>query len=99
LAGDAREFADHRLSQRGVAIVELDRVGPAGEIRIATVSEQARAVRCGHAEVIPRRAGQVDLAAAGEVIGMLPDPRMIGRHVVRDEIEHELEAALAKTFA
>ena len=30
---------------------------------------------------------------------MLPDPRMIEPHVVRDEIEHELETSLPQSFA
>ena len=39
LPGDLRQLADHRLLRGGVGVVELQRVGPAGEIRIAAVGQ------------------------------------------------------------
>ena len=39
------ELAEHRLLQRRIAVVQLQRVGPAGEVGIAPVREDARAGR------------------------------------------------------
>ena len=41
LAGDPDELADHRLLRRRIAVVELQRVGPAGEIRVAAIGQDA----------------------------------------------------------
>ncbi len=39
LSGDSLQFADHRLLQFRVAVVELQRIGPAVEVRVAAVGE------------------------------------------------------------
>ena len=39
LPGDPHQFADHRFLHGGVGVVELQRVGPAGEIRITAVGQ------------------------------------------------------------
>ena len=46
-----------------VAVVELQRVGPAVEVRVAAVGEQQRAVLRLHPAVVLRRARQVLLGA------------------------------------
>ena len=50
---------------RRVAVVELQRVGPAGEVRIAAVGEQQVARFASDPGVVLRRAGQVELACRG----------------------------------
>ena len=40
LTGDSHQFADHGFLRSWVAVVELQRVRPAGEIRIAAVGQQ-----------------------------------------------------------
>ena len=55
LAGDPPQLAEQRVLQRGVAVVQLERVGPAIEVRIAPVGEDARALARLHAAVVPGR--------------------------------------------
>ena len=93
------QLADHRLLQVRVAVVELQRVGPAVEVRVAAVGEDQRAALRLHAAVVLRRAGQVALAAVDEVVRMLVDPGVIRRHVVGNEVEHQLQAALLQSLA
>ena len=38
---DRAELGEHRLREAAVAVVELERVGPAGEVRVAAVGEDA----------------------------------------------------------
>ncbi len=99
LPGDSRELADHRLLQVRVAVVELQRVGPAVEVRVAAVGEHLMPALRLHATVVLRRASEVALAAMDEVVGMLVDPRVIRRHVVRDEVEHQLQSALLQPLS
>ena len=40
LPGDLQQLADHRLLRGRIAVVELERVRPAGEVRVAAVGEQ-----------------------------------------------------------
>ena len=96
LPGDSLQLADHRLLQVRVAVVELQRVGPAGEVRIAAVGEHQRPVfRLTRSSSAAQRARSV-LAAMDEVLRMLFDPGMIEAHVIRHKIEHQLQAALAQ---
>ena len=41
LPRDALQLAEQRVLQRGIAVVELQRVGPAREVRVAPVGEDA----------------------------------------------------------
>ncbi len=40
------------------------------------------------------RGGEILFRAGNEVLGMVLDPGMVGRHVVGDEVEHQPQAAL-----
>ena len=93
------QFADHRLLQGGVGVVELQRVGPAGEIRIAAVGQDQIAPLAFDPGVVLRSAGQVVFGALNEIVGMIFDPGMIEPHVIGHEVEHELQAALAEPLA
>ena len=77
----------------GIGIVELQRVHPSGEIGIAPIGQDPRAVIGLDPIVVPRRRGQRLLAALDIEIGMRLDPGMIERGVVGHEIEHEPQAA------
>ena len=94
LPGDSLQLADHRLLQLRVAVVELQRVGPAIEVRVAAVSEHHSPVFCLHPAVVPRHARQIIFVAMDKVIRVLIDPRMIRRHVVGNKVEHQLQSAL-----
>ena len=83
----------------GVGVVELQRVGPAGEIGIAAVGQQQIAALAFDPGVILRRAGQVEFGAGDEILGMFFHPGMTEPHVIGDEIEHESQAALAEPLA
>ena len=99
LPGDSLQLADHRLLQFRVAVVELQGVGPALKVRVAAVGEHQRAVFRLHATVVPRCARQVTLAAVDKVVRVLVDPRVIRGHVVRDEVEHQLQSAFLQPLA
>ena len=93
LTGDALQLADHRLLALRVAVVELQRIGPAVKVRVATVGEHDRPVFRLHPAVVLRCARQISLAAMDKIVRVLVDPRMIRGHVVRDKIEHQLQSA------
>ena len=100
LPGDPHQFADHRLLQLRVAIIELQRVGPAVEVRVPAVRQHQR-------PVVPWARGrsccgeqsQIVLAARDEVVRVLVDPRVIRGHVVGDEVEHQLQSACVQPLA
>ena len=50
-------------------------------------------------QVILRRAGQLRFAALDEIVGMGLHPGMVGRGMVRHEIEQQLDAAPCQPFA
>ena len=93
------QFADHRLLHRGIGVVELQGVGPAGKVRIAAVGEQQVAALAFDPGVVLRSASQIEFGTLDEEIGMIFDPGMAEPHVIGDEVEHELEAAFAEPFA
>ncbi len=98
LAGDLDEFADHRLLRGRGGVVELQRVGPAGEIGITAIGEEHVAGLAFDPDVVLRRAGQIEFTAADEVLRMGFDPGMPEAHVVGNEIEHEFEASFLQAF-
>ena len=60
LPGDLHQLADHRLLRGRIAVVELQRVRPAGEVRVAAVGQQQVAAaplrpRCSSAARAPGR--------------------------------------------
>ena len=75
-------------AQVGRERVQLDDVGPGGEERVAAVREHAVADRDERGRV----ALEVFLVAADEVLGMGDRPRVVGRDVVRDEVEDQADA-------
>ena len=94
-----RELAEHRLLEGGVAVVQLKRVRPAVEVRVAPVRQDARAIARLHATVVLGRRGELLLRARHEEVRVLGDPGVVRRHVVRDEVEHEAQAAALQTLA
>ena len=96
-AGDYGDAAGHRRSDapkpagpfRLDRQIELERVSPSGEIRIATVRKDPLASSRLQPYVIPRLAGQVLRGSFDEELRMLLDPGMVGRDVVGDEVENE----------
>jgi len=82
-----------------VTIVELQGVGPAREVWIAAVAEHARPAPGGEPHEVLRLARQIALGALHEELRMLLDPRVIERHVVADEIQHQTHAAVAEPLA
>ena len=99
LARDFQKDVDHRFLRRGVGVVKLQRVGPAGEVRIAAIRKDGVAGLALDRRVVLRSTGQVVLRAADEMLGMILDPRVAEPHVIGDEIEHEFQAALLETIA
>ena len=99
LSGDLHQLADHRFLRGGVGVVELQCVGPAGEIRITAVGQEQIATLAFDPGVVLRSAGQVEFGALDEIVGMIFDPGMIEPHVIGHEVEHELQAALAEPLA
>ena len=99
LSGNPHQFADHRFLRGGVGVVELQCVGPAGEIGITAVGEDQIAPLAFDSGIVLRSAGQVEFGALNEIVGMIFDPGMIEPHVIGHEVEHELQAALAEPLA
>src|SRR6201999_3542179 len=64
----APELGDHRLAQPGVAIVELDGVGPPREVRVAAEGQDLAAARGRERAPVLRLALLVVLRALDEVL-------------------------------
>ena len=94
LLGNSLQLADHGPLQIRVAVIELERVRPAVEVRVAAIREYQRTGSCLDSTVVLRRPCQVTLAALDEVVRVFVDPRMIRCHMVRDEIQQQLQSAL-----
>ncbi len=92
LPGDLHQFAGHRFLRGGVGVVELQRVGPAGKIRITAMGEQQIAALAFDPGVVLRCAGQVNFGAPDEIVRMILDPGVIEPHVIGHEVEHEPQA-------
>ncbi len=93
------QLADHRFLRGRVAVVELQGVGPAGEVGIAPVGQEQIAALALDPGVVLRRSGQVELRPGDEILGVVFDPGVIEPRVVGDEIEHQPQAALAEPLA
>ena len=91
--------ADHRLLRGRVAVVELKRVRPAGEVRIAAVGQEQVAPLPLHPRVVLRRPRQVELGPGDVVLGVVLHPGVIQAGVVGDEVEHQPQAARAEPLA
>ena len=95
LVADADQRLGHRLAQRGRVGVELDDVGPWGEVRVAALRERRRR-RCQERLRMPR---EFLLGAAQETLGALSRPRVVGRDVVGHEVEDQPELAVGERGA
>ena len=69
------QLADHRLTQSGMAVIQLERVGPAGEVRVAAVGQDRRTAAGRQPNVVVRLAGQVGFRCRGCSIRDGPGPR------------------------
>src|SRR4029078_4062257 len=83
----AKKHVDRRLSKAGMSKVKLQRIAPAGGIRIAPVSEDFVA----DANIVLRFGAKFLLGALHQILGMVVDPGMIERHMVGYEVEHQLD--------
>ena len=99
MAGDFQQLADHRFLRGRIAVVELQGVGPAGKVRIATVSQQQVARLAFDPGVVVRLAGQIEFGARDIILRMILHPRMIEAGVVGNEVQHQPHAAPAEPVA
>ena len=97
--GDSRELDGHRHAQVRVAIVELQRVGPAREVGVAPVREDRGAPTRAALDPVLRVALEGLARAVDEVLGVLVEPRMIERHMIDDVVEDERDPPLGKPAA
>src|SRR5262249_51763175 len=82
-----------------IAVVELQRVRPAREVRIAPVGEQQVTLRSLDPRIVLGRACQVRFRSVDVVVGVGLHPGMIETGVVGDEIEEQPEAACVEPLA
>ena len=98
LPGDLQQLADHRLLRGRIAVVELQRIRPAGEVRVAAVSQEpvapVRLTRCSSAARAPGRSRCRGRSTRGG-----PPPRVIQAGVVGDEVEHQQQPARPEALA
>ena len=79
-------------SLRGrVAVVELEGIGPAGEVGVPAVGQDERAAAGLHLPVIVGLPLQVGFAPLDVELGVLLHPGMIRGGVVGDEVHEELK--------
>ena len=99
LPGNPQQLVEHRVLGGRVAVVELERIRPAGEVRVAPVGEQPIAAAPLDPGIVVRGTGQVEFRADDIILRVVLDPGVIGRRVVGDEVEHQLQAAVAEAVA
>lgn len=97
--GDFAEFGDERVARGRFEVIELENVAPRGEVRIAAASEEDGL----GGGLLQKKGGwifaKIVLRAANVILRMSGNPRVIGRGVVRDEIENQADATSAELFA
>ena len=86
---EARSFHAMAYDSGGIGIVKLQRIRPAGEIRIAAISQQQVARPALRPGVILRRAGEIEFVSPDKILGMVFDPGVTEAHMVRDEVEDQ----------
>ena len=96
--GHLLERLGHRPGHVGVAVVELGRIGPWREVRVATVGDPVAAVGP-DLEVLVGIGGPLRRVGVDEPVRMSADPEVLGRDVVRDEVQDQPEAGLAEALA
>ena len=84
------ERVDHGSAEVGRKGVQLDDVGPGGKVRVAAVGQ--------HAVTDPDEGGRIPfevfVAPGDEVLRVRRRPGMVGRNVIRHEVEDQLQATL-----
>ena len=91
--GDPLQLGEHRLPKPAVPVVELERVVPAEEVRIAAVREDPSPPGRLQRHVVLRLAAKVVLVPCDEELRMGVDPGVIERDVVGDEVDQQAEVA------
>ena len=99
LRRDSLQLTQHRVLQGGIAVVELERVGPAREIGVPTIGQDSLTPGRLNATPVLRLGRELFGRAFDEEIGVLVDPRVIGCDVVRDKVEHQSQIAGAQPLA
>ena len=99
LAGDLQQFPDHGFLRGGVAVVELQGVRPAGEVRIAAMGQEQVPLLPLDPGVVLRLPAQALLRPRDKVLRVALHPGVIQPHVIRDEVEHQLQAAPREPLA
>src|SRR4029078_10109502 len=77
LRADPLQLAKHRVLQRGIAVIQLERVGPTGEVWIPTISQDPLASKAVNAPPVLGLGGQLFGSAFGEEISTLVERRVI----------------------
>ncbi len=75
LARNLLEFPHHRFVRRGMAIVDLHRIRPAGKVRIAPVGQNQITVFSFDPEIVLRLPRQQFLGAGNKIVRDAPRPR------------------------
>src|SRR5205823_2048090 len=93
LAGDFQELAFHRLLSGQVGVVKLQRILPAGKVRIAAVGKNEIATFALDPDEVCWAASQIFFGDLYEILGMIFDPWVIKSRVIGGKIKHQADAA------
>ena len=100
LVADVDQCIDERPPQPGMKGVELSRVDPGGEVRIASASDhQLLARRISNRKEVARLRLEVFQRAADKILGMLNQPAMVDRDMIGYEIKNQLDAMCSQPLA
>ena len=83
----------------GVGVIELKRIRPAREVRVAAVGKDPFATLTLDPSVILRSVGKVLFRPLNEIVGMFFDPGMAEPYMIGHEVQHQLETTLAEPLA
>src|SRR4051812_226228 len=94
--GHALEFSQHRGPRGGVAIIQLQSIWPAIEVRITSVGQDLFSPGSLQSHVVPRFPAQILVRALDEILRIALHPGMIRRDMVRHKIQNETKLALGQ---
>jgi hypothetical protein len=87
LSSDSKELPDHGFLCGWIAVIKLEGVRPACEVRIASEGQHSVTRRRDDPRVVVRFARQIGGGPGHKEIGVSDHPRMIGGGVIRHEVQ------------
>ena len=93
------ERVNHAFLQFRLTVVQLECVGPTGEVWVAPVRDDSIPIRHPNSLIVVWRRGQVFFRARHIILRMRHDPRVIFGSMVGNKIEHQPQVSLQQSLS